>query len=129
MIIRERVYKTRYERFEDWFWANSHKEIHEQSVAQSPLLAKNSQLLKYVRLTGFLVMAFNVLLFFYNCGLTVVPFKFFTIWGMFITFTCFTAGTWVTFKGKDAVFDESRKYNFLSAWKWYVFLFEVAFSF
>jgi hypothetical protein len=80
-------------------------------------------------MTGLLVMSFNVALFFYNCGLTIVPFKFFTIWGMFITFVCFAAGTWITFQKNDTPFNESRKYNPLTAWKWYVFLYEVAFSF
>ena len=108
---------------------NSHKELSEQSTKYSPLLSKNIHLLFFVRLTGLLVMSFNVLLFFYNCGLTIVPFKFFTIWGMFLTFICFAAGTWNTMHQNDTSFNESQKYNPLKAWKWHVFLFEVAFSF
>ena len=127
--MTQRAQKTRFEEFDAWFWMNSHKEFCEQSSNFCPLFAKNSRVLKYVRLFGFICSSILILLLWYNAGFDIAVFKFFTVWGIYATLACYAAGTWIAFhQSEDAVFDEAQKHNLFCAWKIYIFMFEIAVS-
>lgn len=84
-------------------------------------------MLKYVRLLGLIGMSINVGLFLFNVGLSIDPYKYFTVWGMIFSFTCYATGTWIVFhKNEDSVFNEAQKHSPLCAWKIYIFMFETS---
>ena len=59
------IYKTRWQRFEDYFWYNSHKQFEDQ--AKKTGLITNPKIIYYVRLTMAATLIFDwILLFCFN---------------------------------------------------------------
>ena len=122
------VYKTKWQKFEDFFWYNSHKQFEDQ--AKQTGMITNPKIIYYIRLTMAATLVFDWILL---LGFNVPPkmwytvMKFFTQWGVFLTTLCTISSVMVETSSDGYKFNQYQKYNFFKAWKWFTFLFQLSF--
>lgn len=122
------VYKTKWQRFEDFFWYNSHKQFEDQAKQHG--LISNPKIIYYIRLTMAATLIFDWILL---LGFNVPPklwynvTKYFTQWGVFLTTICTITSVMIETSSDAYKFNQAKKYNFFKAWKWFTFLFQLCF--
>jgi len=130
--------KTRWQRFDNWFWCDSHAKFQEQSIILNPFYEKDVFCIsKCVRVFGLLLeLPFIILgtggtlsqlgkggLEFFVTGMVAL-----TSWGLVFTFFWFCIAIH-TYRKKDKfvpVTDET-KHSPWQTWKWFIVMFEVVF--
>ena len=121
------VYKTKWQRFEDYFWYNNHKQFEDQTKQTG--LITNPKIIYYIRLTMATTLVFDWVLLFINVPVNkwYTVMKFFTQWGVLFTTICTISSVLLDTSSDGYKFNQKQKYNFFKSWKWFTFLFQLCF--
>ena len=129
--------KTCWMRFEDWVWYNNHTAFEYHVNQYYGCFRNHRKCALWFRRFLLFCMAALIGLFFYRFGAdggakrVGTEFRFFTTWGLWLTFFTVLAGSFVTNDDINPVEDYNyqdekflrSKYSPFRAWKWFAFLY------